>query len=117
MLYVGGVLFSSFYGLLKHKDNPYYSAVGASGAVSAVLFASVLYNPTSSIYFYGIIPIPGILFAVIYIFYSYKMKQRGGDNIAHDAHIFGAIFGFIYHILLMPNLIVRFFEQIISVLK
>ena len=114
-LYVGGVLFSSLYGLIKNKDNIYYSAVGASGAVSAVLYAAVLFQPTNKIYFFGIVPIPGILFAVIYLIYSYQMSKKSNDNIAHDAHFFGAVFGFIFPIILMPNLIIRFFEIIISV--
>ena len=114
-LYIGGIIFSSIYGLLKHKDDYYYNAVGASGAVSAVLFASILFNPLHEIQFYMIFPIPGIVFGVIYLFYSYKMNKRGNDNIAHDAHMFGAIFGLIYPILVKPALLIHFINEIMSV--
>ena len=114
-LYIGGVIFSSLYGLMKHKDDYYYNAVGASGAVSAILFASILIDPLHSIHFYMIIPIPGIIFGVLYLFYSYRMNKRGNDNIAHDAHLFGAIFGMIYPVMIMPSLFIHFIKEILSV--
>ncbi len=114
-LYIGGIIFSSIYGLIKHKDDYYYNAVGASGAVSAVLFASILFNPLHEIQFYMIFPIPGIIFGVIYLFYSYRMNKRGNDNIAHDAHMFGAIFGLIYPVLVKPALFIHFVQELLSV--
>ena len=114
-LYIGGIIFSSIYGLLKHKDDYSYNAVGASGAVSAVLFASILFNPLHKIQFYMIFPIPGIVFGVLYLLYSYKMNKRGADNIAHDAHMFGALFGLVYPVLVKPALLIHFINQIMSV--
>jgi membrane associated rhomboid family serine protease len=114
-LYLGAILFSSLYGLIKNKDNIYYSSVGASGAVSAVLYTAVLFQPINSIYFFGVVPIPGIIFAVIYLLYSYQMSKKSNDNIAHDAHFFGAVFGFIFPIILMPSLFINFVNIILSI--
>ncbi len=112
ILYVGGVLFSSVYNVFKQKDNHWYNAVGASGAVSAVLFASVFFDPMSLIYFFGIVPIPGIIFAGLYLVYSYYMAKKSNDNIGHEAHFFGAVFGFLFPLILNPSLISLFFEKL-----
>lgn len=112
LLYVGGVFFSSVYNIYKQKDNHWYNAVGASGAVSAVLFASVFFDPMSLVYFFGIVPIPGIVFAVMYLAYSYYMAKKSNDNIGHEAHFFGAVFGFVFPILINPSLVSLFFDKL-----
>jgi membrane associated rhomboid family serine protease len=113
ILYLGGVAFASVSALIKHKDNYYYNSVGASGAVGAVLFASILLNPMSSIYLFFIpIGIPAFIFGPMYIAYEVYMAKRYNDNIAHDAHYWGAVFGFILPILFEPKLFVVFLEQI-----
>ncbi|NOR76504.1 MAG: rhomboid family intramembrane serine protease [Draconibacterium sp.] len=114
LLYFGGILASNTRSLIKHKDNYYYNAVGASGAVSAVLFAAIFFNPWEKLYLFAVVPIPGILFAVGYLFYSYQKDKKGDDNVAHDAHILGAIFGFIFPILLKPNLLDQFIEKLLA---
>ncbi len=114
LLYFGGILASNLWSLIKHQNNYYYNAVGASGAVSALLFAFIFFNPWEKLYFFGILPIPGILFAVGYLFYSYQMSKKSTDNVAHDAHILGAIFGFIFPILLKPQLFTQFIDQLFS---
>jgi len=116
LLYFGGILASNLWSLIKHQNNYYYNAVGASGAVSALLFAFIFFNPWEKLYFFGILPIPGILFAVGYLFYSYQMSKKSTDNVAHDAHILGAIFGFIFPILLKPQLFTQFIDQLFSFL-
>lgn len=116
LLYFGGILASNLWSLIKHQNNYYYNAVGASGAVSALLFAFIFFNPWEKLYFFGLLPIPGILFAIGYIFYSYQMSKRSADNVAHDAHILGAIFGFIFPILLKPQLFNQFIDQLFSFL-
>lgn len=116
LLYFGGILASNVWSLIKHQNNYYYNAVGASGAVSAMLFAFIFFNPWEKLYFFGIIPIPGILFAVGYLFYSYQMSKKSTDNVAHDAHILGAIFGFVFPILLKPQLFTQFIDQLFSFL-
>lgn len=116
MLYFGGILASNIWSLIKHQNDYYYNAVGASGAVSAILFAFIFFNPWEKLYFFGIIPIPGILFALGYLFYSYQMGKKSNDNVAHDAHLLGAIFGFIFPILLKPELFNQFIDLLFSVI-
>jgi membrane associated rhomboid family serine protease len=91
LLYFGGIIISNLYALVKHHKNYFYNAVGASGAVSAVLFAAIFFDPWRSILFFMILPIPGIVFAVLYLVYSYQMSNKQKDNVAHDAHFLGAL--------------------------
>ncbi len=114
-LYVGGALIANLWSLRKHKNNYGYNAVGASGAVSALLFTFIFFAPWEMLYFFGIIPIPGILFGIGYLFYSYKMTQQNNDHVAHDAHLLGAIFGFIFPILLKPTLLQHFLYKLFSI--
>ncbi len=116
LLYFGGILASNLWSLIKHQNNYYYNAVGASGAVSAILFASIFFQPWEPLYLFAIIPIPGILFALGYLFYSYQMSKKQNDNVAHDAHFLGAVFGFVFPILLKPNLFDKFIDNLFSFL-
>ena len=113
LLYVGGIVFSTLYELLKQRDNPNYSSVGASGAVTAIVFSAILINPTMGM---GIlfIPvfIPAWLFGMLYLAYSWYMGKRQLDNIGHNAHFWGAVFGFVFTALLKPDLLSRFFSEI-----
>jgi membrane associated rhomboid family serine protease len=112
LLYVGAILLSSISTVIKKKDNPEYSAVGASGAVSAVVFTYIFFAPLQKIYFYMVLPIPGIIFGILYIIYSSVMGRRGKDNINHEAHFWGAMFGFVFPILIDPKLINLFWNSI-----
>jgi membrane associated rhomboid family serine protease len=112
LLYFGGILASNGWALIKHRNNYYYNAVGASGAVSAVLFAFIFFDPWEPIYLFGVISIPGILFAAGYLIYSYIASKRENDNIAHDAHFLGALFGFIFPVLLKPGLFEEFIDKL-----
>lgn len=113
--YVLALGVSSISDLIKHKNNHYYNAVGASGAVSAVLFAAILIDPGMSLYMFFIpIPIPALVFGPAYLIYSYYMGKRQMDNIGHDAHFWGAVFGFVFPIILKPILIVAFIAHIAS---
>jgi len=116
ILYLGGILVSNLWGLIKNQNNYYYNAVGASGAVSAVLFSFIFLNPLEMLYLFAIIPIPGILFGIGYLFYSYQMGKRKSDNIAHDAHFLGAVFGFVYPLILKPGLFEHFIDRLFSFL-
>jgi membrane associated rhomboid family serine protease len=113
LLYVGGIFFSTLYDLMKQKDNPNYSSVGASGAVTAVVFSAILINPSMGM---GIIFIPVFipawLFGMLYLFYSWYMGKKQIDNIGHNAHFWGAVFGFVFTVLLKPSLLPRFFSEI-----
>ena len=116
LLYVGGILFSSMYAIYKHRDNPGYNSLGASGAVSAVIFGCIILNPNARL---GLIFLPESLFLPAYIFgplmlvAEYYMGKRGGTRIAHDAHILGALFGIVFTIAIHPQYIVDFFNNIV----
>lgn len=115
MIYIGAIIVSSIKDLVQQKDNYAYSALGASGAVSAIIFTSILLQPNSKIMMMFLpIPIPAFVFGLLYLAYSYYMSKKNIDNIGHDAHFWGAIFGFVFPILLMPSLLERFFNQLIG---
>ena len=117
LLYFGGILVSNIYALIKHRNNYFYNSVGASGAVSAMLFAAIFFDPWNMIYFFGILPIPGIVFAGLYLVYSYQMSVKQKDNVAHDAHFLGALFGFIFPILLNPMLFESFLDKLFRLIQ
>ncbi|MCD4772283.1 MAG: rhomboid family intramembrane serine protease [Bacteroidales bacterium] len=113
LLYVGGTIFSVLFDFSKNKENPYYNAVGASGAVSAVVFSSILIYPTGSVYLFLIpFPIPSAIFGILYLVYSAYMSKRAKDNIGHSAHFWGAVFGLVFTIILKPALVTAFFDQV-----
>lgn len=100
--------------LIENKNNVWYNAVGASGAVSAVVFSFVLFAPIEKILFFGIIPIPAFLYGLLYLVYSQYMAKKASDNIGHDAHFFGAVFGFVFTGLLRPELFLMFVSKILN---
>lgn len=116
LLYIGGTALSTLPSYGKHKDDYSYTAVGASGAVSAVVFASIIFAPLSKIYLFPIpIGIPAIIFGVLYLIYSGYMGKKNVDNIGHDAHFWGAIFGFVFTILLKPTLIINLYTTLSNI--
>lgn len=114
-LYFLSLIVSSVYSVFKHKNNIYYSAIGASGAVNAVVFTSIFFDPWNKLYFFGVLPIPGILFGILYLGYSLYMGKKGNDNIGHDAHFIGAVFGMVFPILLDPSLLSHFIQKLTEV--
>ncbi|MBE0641335.1 MAG: rhomboid family intramembrane serine protease [Bacteroidales bacterium] len=114
LLYVGGVVLSVTPAFGKHSKNPQYAAVGASGAVSAVVFASIIIRPMSGIMIFPLpFEIPGILFGGLYLIYSAWMSRRGNDNVGHDAHLWGAVYGSVFTIALKPSLLEAMVRQIL----
>ena len=104
IIYFGSLLAGSIYSLTYHKDEPYYSAVGASGAVSGIVYSSILLFPDMQLLLFFAIPIPGYVFGVGYLLYSiYGMKKQLG-NVGHAAHLGGAIGGFVLTLVLSPIL-------------
>jgi membrane associated rhomboid family serine protease len=95
VLYFVGLVLSSLGSVWKHRKNPDYAALGASGAIMSVMFAYIVYFPTSTIFYFGI-PIPAPLFAVGYMAYSWWASKQGPSGIAHDAHLDGAIVGVLF---------------------
>lgn len=112
LLYVIGIVLSSVSTISRHRNNESYGAVGASGAVSAIVFSYIFFAPLEKIYFYMVLPIPGILFGVLYLGYSSYMSRRKSDNINHSAHFWGAVVGFVFPILLEPSLFMVFLDKL-----
>ena len=112
-LYFGGILFATLPALRKHSDNPMYRSVGASGAVSAVLFAFILLYPKVPLMLLFIpIPIPAYIFGALYLAFESYSNKKGRTNIAHDAHIAGAIFGIVYFMGIDFHYLTGFFQKI-----
>lgn len=100
---------------VKNRGNYQYRSLGASGAISAVLFASILFNPWAKIYLFIIpIGIPAFIFGFIYLAYCVYMSKRGGDNINHNAHLWGALFGILFTIVLEPRVASFFLQQLLA---
>ncbi len=111
LMYFGAIFCSSIPDLIKQKNNPYYLSLGASGGVSAVVFAAIFFDPWNLIYIF-FLPCPGIIFGVLYLIYSSYAAKKGGGNINHGAHFYGSVFGFIYPMLIDPRAIFHFIERI-----
>ncbi len=116
-LYFLGLIASDLPTYLKQKDNYNYHCLGASGAVSAVVFAAVVFDPWSSIYLYGALKISALLYAVLYIVYCVTMSKKDGDNINHDAHLWGSLFGLGFTIALIAAMQPVLFDFILEQLK
>jgi membrane associated rhomboid family serine protease len=110
-LYIGALIFSNIPTYIKHRNDYNYRSLGASGAVSAVLFAFILLKPWQTIYLF-FIPVPAIIYAVLFLVYSAYMSRKGGDHINHDAHFYGALFGIIFTILLHPDVVNIFLAEL-----
>jgi len=114
LLYFISMIAATLTSVVKQKNNAWYNSVGASGAVSAVIFTSIFFQPLARLYLYAVIPIPGIVFGVLYLGYSHYMSKKGGDNINHDAHFIGAVVGFIFPLFIDPSLIHVFLNQLFN---
>lgn len=105
LVYVGSLIFGSLLTMLFHKNDYSYRAVGASGAVTGVLYSAILLQPDMMLGIFGIIPIPAYLFGILYLLYSiYGMKAKN-DNIGHTAHFGGAVGGYLITLIREPSLI------------
>lgn len=114
-LYIGGILFSALFDFNKHKNNASYNAVGASGAVASIVFASIILHPEGKIFLFFIpIGIPSAIFGILYLVYSAYMAKKTNDNIGHNAHFWGSIFGVIFTIVLKPDFFTRFINEVFS---
>lgn len=111
IFYFLSLIVSSLTTLRKHKDDIWYNAVGASGAVSAVLFCCIFFDPRMTLMFMGIIPIKAYIFGPLYLIYSYYSGRRAADNINHDAHLLGAVFGFCFPMLIDIDMLQWFIRQ------
>lgn len=104
LLYLAGLLVSHAGTYFKHRNDPEYASLGASGAISAILFAAILFFPNQSLYIIPIpVPIPAPLFAVGYLAYTWWASKRPHGRVNHDAHLGGAITGLVYVLLVAPG--------------
>jgi membrane associated rhomboid family serine protease len=113
LLYIVSLIASDIPTVIKNKNNFNYNSLGASGAISAVLFSYILFNPLSKIYIMFIpIGIPAVLFGVLYLVYCAYASKNSRDSINHDAHFFGALSGLILTVILKPNIIPHFISML-----
>ncbi len=116
LLYISALFFSTIPDIRKHADDDSYIAVGASGAISAIIFAGILLFPLQKLYILFIpIGIPSVIFGILYLIYSAYMDKYGHDNIGHNTHFWGAIYGFLFAIIFKWKLLVAFFTQILQI--
>ena len=112
IIYFGSLVLSVLSTIYKHRNDIDYRSLGASGAVSGVIFSAIIYEPTSKIYLFLLpIPIPAPLFAVLFVGYSYFAAKNRYSNIAHEAHLWGAVAGAVLTVVLDPSAIVGFFQK------
>ncbi len=113
VLYFFSLILSDLPSVQKHKDDIWYHSLGASGAISAVIFSYILFDPLTKFYLFFIpIGIPAIIFGVLYLIYCWYSSKNARDSINHDAHLFGAISGLAITIILNPHIIHSFLGQL-----
>lgn len=115
IIYFVGMILADIPSILKHKDHFWYNSLGASGAISAILFSYILFDPWTNIYIMFIpIGIPAVLFGGLYLVYCMYMSKNSRDNINHDAHFFGALAGLILTVVLVPGIFGFFLETLLN---
>ncbi len=102
IVYFGCLILSDIPTIIKHKDNYDYGSLGASGAISGVIFGSILFYPLSTIYIF-FFPLPALAFAVLFLLYGWWASRRGMDFINHSAHNWGAVSGILLTLLVYPS--------------
>lgn len=113
LLYFISIIASVIPSFEKHKNDFHYNAVGASGAVSAVVFASILLVPQMSLSLMFIpIPIPAPIFGLLYLVYCWYAAKNAKDNVAHDVHYWGSLFGILFTIIVLPSTVPQFIDAI-----
>ena len=111
-LYILGIIVSDIPTFIKNKNNIYYNALGASGGVSSILFCSIMFQPLEKICLFFAICMPGFILGILYLVYSYYSGRKSQDNINHDAHLWGALFGIVFAIIIQPQVIQHFIREV-----
>lgn len=114
LFYLSALVVSILPTYVRHRHDARYSSLGASGAVSAVLFSSILLDPWGLILLFFIVPVPAFVFAGLYLWYSIWMDRRGSDNVNHSAHLWGALYGIGFSLALQPALVGHFLGRLLS---
>lgn len=114
LLYLLTIIFANIPTFMIHKNNPHFSSVGASGAVSGLIFVFILFLPWEMLLLFFVIPCPAIVAGVLYLVYSSWAAKKGTDRIDHVAHFGGAVFGFLFTIMLKPELFNRFLDALLN---
>jgi len=112
VFYVGGLVVSVLPTYLQNRNNERYRSLGASGAVSAVLFAFILLQPWATLGLMFVVPLPAIVYAVAYVAYTFYMERHGKDNINHSAHLWGAAYGVAFTVVMEPRTISLFMNAL-----
>ena len=111
--YVSAIVIAILPTYMNHRHDSHYRSLGASGAVSAVLFSYILFAPWSLIYVF-FLPVPAVLYAVAYTGYSIWMDRQGTDNVNHSAHLWGAAYGVMFTLLLEPDVLGLFMQRLMQ---
>ena len=112
LFYLGGLLASILPSYGEHREDETYRSLGASGAVSAVLFAFILFQPWALIYVF-FLPVPAIVYAVLYAGYTLWASRHGGDGVNHSAHLWGAAYGVAFVLVLRPEVLGLFLDRLL----
>lgn len=112
VLYLSAIVISDVPTYFKKKNNRDYNALGASGGVGAVIFVFIILQPLQSICIYFALCMPGFVFGVGYMAYTYYQGKKANDNVNHDAHLYGALYGLVFCALAYPDSLPRFYEQV-----
>ena len=111
--YASALVVSALPSYLRHRNDPNYATLGASGAVAAELFAFILLQPWATIYVY-VIPVPAIIYAVVYVGFSIWANHRQADRVNHSAHLAGAAYGMLFTVLMEPRVLSHFLAALVS---
>ncbi|MCS6794895.1 MAG: rhomboid family intramembrane serine protease [Raineya sp.] len=113
IFYLSAIIVADIPVFWKNRNNAYYNALGASGAVSAIVFSAVMIEPNIRLLIFPIpFPVPGILYAVLYVAYSAYMSKNARDNIGHDAHLYGSLYGVVFTLIFFPDSISKIIEAV-----
>ena len=113
-MFLSAIVVANVPSMLKHKNDPYYNSLGASGGVSALVLSFILFDPLGDLYFFGLFAVPGYVLGALFIIYSIIMGRLKRDNINHDAHLFGALYGVVFTLVVKPETLETFWEAILG---
>lgn len=114
LFYLGAIVIADIPTYFKHQSHSFYRALGASGGVAATVFGSIILMPLSDICLFGLLCLPGFALGVLFLIYSIVQSKKGGDGINHDAHLYGALFGIAFILIVSPQSALNFIDQIKS---